>query len=93
MMYAFTQPHARAGCDTRIIFKLSKASFNPKFSFSLTSCLTKAKEPSLSYYLPTAGGRADVFMPFRRTLARSEMQTASSKLFADLGYRFHFLRR
>ena len=33
-----------------------KAGLNSEFSFSLTSCLTKAKEPSLSYYLPIAAG-------------------------------------
>ena len=30
---------------------------NSEFSFSLTSCLTKAEEPSQSYYLPIVGGR------------------------------------
>ncbi len=29
---------------------------NSEFSFSLTSCHTKAEEISLSYYLPIAGG-------------------------------------
>ena len=53
----FTNPSARAGYDTRSIFKQSLTGFNSEFSFSETSCLTKAEEPSLPYYLPIAGGR------------------------------------
>ena len=36
----------------RSIFKRSLTGLNSEFSFSSTSCLTKAEEPSLSYYLP-----------------------------------------
>ena len=50
----FTNPSARAGYDTRSIFKRSLTGLNSEFSFSLTSCLTKVEEPSLSYYLPIA---------------------------------------
>ena len=46
----FTNPSAQAGYDTRSIFKQSLTGLNSEFSFSLTSCLTKAEEPSLSYY-------------------------------------------
>ena len=46
-------------------FKRSLTGFNSEFSFSLTSCLTKAEEPSLPYYLPIAGGRIFGFIPFR----------------------------
>ena len=52
----FTSPSARAGYDTRSIFQQSLTGFNSEFSFSWTSYLTKAEEPSLSYYLPIAGG-------------------------------------
>ena len=38
------------------LFKRSLTGLNSEFSFSLTSCHTKAEEPSLSYYLPIAGG-------------------------------------
>ena len=31
-----------------------------EFSFSKTSCLTMAEEPSLPYYLPIAGGRISI---------------------------------
>ena len=41
----FTNPSARAGYDTRSIFKRSLTGLNSEFSFSLTSCLTKAEEP------------------------------------------------
>ena len=52
----YPTPQPEAGCDTRSIFKLVKASLNSKFSFPNTGCLTKAKESSLSYYLPIASG-------------------------------------
>ena len=51
----FTNPSARAGYDSRSIFKRSLSGLNSEFSFSLTSCLTKAEELSLPYYLPIAG--------------------------------------
>ena len=38
-------------------FKRSLTGFNSEFSFSNTSCLTKAEEASLPYYLSIAGGR------------------------------------
>ena len=48
----FTNPSARAGYDTRSIFKWSLTGLNSEFSSSLSSCLTKAKELSPPYYLP-----------------------------------------
>ena len=75
----FTNPSARAGYDTRSIFKRSLTGFNSEFSFSWTSCLTKAEEPSLSYYLPIAGGRIIGFIPFPRVLVLCEMQSVSSR--------------
>ena len=44
----FTNPSARAGYDTRSIFKRSLTGFSSEFSFSLSSCLTKAEEPFIS---------------------------------------------
>ena len=35
--------------------------------------LTKAEEPSLSYYLPIAGGRIFGFIPFQKVLVLCEM--------------------
>ena len=56
-IYIYTNSSAQAGYDTRSIFKWSLTGLNSEFSFSLTSCLTKAEEPSLPCYLPIVGGR------------------------------------
>ena len=69
----FTNPSARAGCDTRSIFKRSLTGLNSEFSFSSTSRLTKAEEPSLLYYLPIARGRIIGFIPFARVFVLCEM--------------------
>ena len=53
---------------------------NSEFSFSLTSCLTKAEEPSLPYYLPIAGERIIGFTPYPRVLVLCEMQSVSSRI-------------
>ena len=79
-MILFTNPSARAGYDTRSIFKQSLTGLNSEFSFFWTSCLTKAEEPSLSYYLPIAGGRIIGFIPFPRVLVLCEMQSVSSSI-------------
>ena len=71
-------PSTRAGYDTKSIFKWSLTGLNSDFSFSETSCLTKAEEPSLPYYLPIAGGRIIGFIPFPRVLVLCEMQSISS---------------
>ena len=76
----FTNPSVRVGYDTRSIFMRSLTGFNSEFSFSYTSCLTKAEEPSLSYYLPIAGGRIIGFIPFPRVLVQCEMQSISSRI-------------
>ena len=51
-----------------------------EFFFSKTSCLTKAEEPNLAYYLPVAGGRIIGFIPFPRVLGLCEMQSVSSRI-------------
>ena len=56
-------------------FKQSLTGLNSEFSFSLTSCLTKAEERSLPYYLPIAGGRIIGFIPFASVLVLCEMQS------------------
>ena len=75
MMMIFTNSSARAGYDTRLIFKRSLTGLN-----SETSCLTKAEEPSLPYYLLIAGGRIIGFIPFPKVLALCEMQSVSSRI-------------
>ena len=76
----FTNPSARAGYDTRSSFKRSFTGLNSEFFFSSTSCLTKAEEPTLPYYLPIAGGRIIGFIPFPRVLVLCEMQSVSSRI-------------
>ena len=73
-------PSARTEYDTMSVFKRSLTGLNSEFFFSWTSCLTKAEEPSLPYYLPIAGGRIFGFIPFTRVLGLCEMQSVSSKI-------------
>ena len=73
-------PSARARYDTRPIFKRSLAGLNSELSFSETSCLPKAEEPSLLYYLPIARGRIFGFVPLPRVLVLCEMQSVSSRI-------------
>ena len=76
----FINPSPRAGYDTRSIFKQSLTDLNSEFFFSKTSCLTKAEEISLPYYLPIAGGRMIRFIPFPRVLVLCEMQSVLSRI-------------
>ena len=80
LIYIFTNPSTRAGYDTWSIFKQSLTGLNLEFSFSYTSHLTKAEEPSLPHYLPIAGGRIIGFIPFPRVLMLCEMQSVSSRI-------------
>ena len=43
-----------------------------------------AEEPSLSYYLPIAGGRNIGFIPFPRVLVLCEMQSVSSRIWTRI---------
>ena len=76
----FNNPSTQAEHDTRSVFKWSLTGLNSEFSFSETSCLTKAEEPSLSYYLPIAGRRIIGFIHFPRVLVLCEMQSVSSRI-------------
>ena len=49
---------------------------NSLFSYSLTGCLTKVKEPSLSYYSSMPGGRIVGYISFARALALFKIQTS-----------------
>ena len=73
-----TLPHGQDMTQGQF-FKRSLTGLNSEFSFSQTSCPTKAEEPSLSYYLPIAGGRIIGFIPFPRVLVLCEMQSVSSR--------------
>ena len=80
----FTNPSARAEYDTKSISKRSLTGLNSEFSFSQTSCLTKAEEYSLSNYLSIAGGRIIGFIPFPRVLVLFEMQLAWSRIWTHV---------
>ena len=57
-------------CSCRMRHNVNSTSgltgLNKEFSYSLTSCHTKAKELRLPYNLPTPGGRIVGFIPFQR---------------------------
>ena len=65
-------------------FKRSLTGLNSEFSFSETSCLTKAEEPSLPYYLPIAGGGIFGFIPFPTVLVLCEMQSVRSRIWTRI---------
>ena len=49
-----TKPSTMDRMWHKVNFKWSKAGLNTEFSFSETSCLTKAKDLGLFYYIPLA---------------------------------------
>ena len=62
-------PSARVGYDTWSIFKLKFNRFSiQSFPSPRLVALLRLKKPSLSYYLPIAGGRIIGFIPFPRVL-------------------------
>ena len=63
-----------------IYLKWIKAGLKSVFSFSYTSFLTKAKEPSLSNYLLIVRRTAAGFLPFLRALSRNGTQAVSFKI-------------
>ena len=83
-IFIFTNPSARAGYDTRSIFKRSLTGLNSEFSFSKISCLIKAEEPSLPCYLPITGRRIIGFIHFLRVLVLCEMQSVSSRIWTHV---------
>ena len=64
----------------KVNFKRSLTGLNSEFPFSKTSCLTKAKEPSMPDYLPKAEGRTTGFIHLPRVLVVWEMQSVSSRI-------------
>ena len=56
----------------------TQTGYNTKFSFSQTSCQTKAKEPSLPQDFSITGVGREGLVPFPRLLARREMRKAFS---------------
>ena len=90
ILFILTNPFAWAEYDTRSIFKQSLTGLNSEFSFSKTSCLTKAEEPRLPYYLHIAGGRIIGFIPFSRVLVLWEMQQVSSRIWIHVALSISF---
>ena len=78
--YLPTPPLGQDMTQNQFFFKWSLTGLNSEFSFSWTSCLTKAEEHSLSYYLHIDGGRIIGFIPFPRVLVQCEMQSVSSRI-------------
>ena len=92
IIFIFTNLSARAGCDTRSIFKRSLTGLNSAFSFSSTSCFTKAEEPSLLLLFTRSWRENNWIHTFPKGI--SAMWNAIS-LVEDLNScrRVHFLRR
>ena len=64
----------------KVNFKRNLTGLSSEFSFSEAGCHTKAKEPSLPYYLPIIADDGIVgYIPFLTIFALSEMQTTPSK--------------
>ena len=57
---------------------------NSEFSFFSSNSYTKVKEPSLSYYWVSAGGRMVKCIPFLRAVVLHEMQWAPSRIWARI---------
>ena len=74
----------------KVTLKRNFIGLNSEFSFE-TGCLTTAKEPYLTYFLPIAGERIIGFIPLPRVLALCEMQPASSRIWTRLKFFFFFL--
>ena len=73
-------PSARAGYDTRSIFKRCLTGLNSEFFLLLDLLPHQGWRTSLPYYLPIAGGRLIGFIPFPRVLVLCEMQSVSSSI-------------
>ena len=77
-------PSARAGCDTRSIFKRSLTGLNSEFSlnseFPRLVASPRLKNSVCPTILPIAGGRIIGFIPFPRVLVLCEMQSVLSRI-------------
>ena len=62
------------------LFQRSSTGFHSEFSFSKTSCHTKAEEPKLPYNLTIARETITEFVRFPSVLVLCEMPTTSSRI-------------
>ena len=76
----FTDPSARAGYDTRSIFKRSLIGFEFRVFLLLDKLPHQMKNLVCPTILPLAGGRIIGFIPFPRVLVLCEMQSVSSRI-------------
>ena len=88
----FTNPSARVGYDTRSIFKPSLTGLNSEFSFSYTSCFSKAEELQSALLFTHSWRENNWIHTFPKSI--SAMWNAIS-LVQDLNScrRVHFLQR
>ena len=77
-VYIDPTPPYKQGVTQGQFLKQNTAGLNFKFSFSLIGCLTKAKEPNLSYLL-TAGAKEEK-MDSNISQVQSKMQTVSPRI-------------
>ena len=73
-MYLPTPSHKQDATQGQFFQQFNRFEF--RVSFSLTCCHTKAKEPSLLYYLSLTGGRIVRFILFPWLFVQCVMQTA-----------------
>ena len=73
------------------VFKLITSALNLEFSFSLTSCHPKVKEPNLSYYLLIAGERIVGFIPFIRVFIFYLLRTFCPHLGSFVLFLLHYV--
>ena len=69
-IYVYTTLHTCRMRHKVNFLKLSLTDLISEFSFSYTDCPSKAKEPSLSNYLPALGRRISSFIPFPLVLSK-----------------------
>ena len=84
MIHIYPTPPLGQDMTQGQFLKRGLTGLNSEFSFSSTSCLTKAEELSLSYYLIIAGGRIIGFIPFPKVLVLCEIQSVSSRIWTRI---------
>ena len=75
---------SKTRCHSRTIFQQCSTGLIYEFSFSWMNCLNKANEACMFYNLSNACGRWGRLITFRKILAWSETQTASSRVWTQI---------
>ena len=79
LIYNYPTHHLRAKCN-KVNFKEVYIWSNSECFFPFTDYFTDTNERGQSNYLLRVNGRIDWLMPFSKVLARSEIQTALSRI-------------